>query len=478
MATSSTGGSAQALRVRFDLLYTSPQLPRDLHPRSINAALAELKSSEGFEWCCIGCNRLAANEVAQTRVQITLRHRTMKIEDNNVDMELQSLCKSLLDWKSPSSIHNCVADRNYLGILPQSIPLLGDIDKAFGVIFTLTQLKQGFESQQAPQQASWGEQGSNLYNHYMLLMNRCVYHTDIFAWISKDTIDEFAQPHSERLAKMLKLAHHYACVWASDAGHRIEHEYKQKLEHLDQKGLVELLSEASAPFFDASRKLEEAVKLLAVDNLGMLDNITARNPTASESRMIFRCLQELLSSIQPFLAAILAFSDALFERALLYGIGSGVSGAVALAAHFCPIPGGWQALELLKIGLKWGGGLTAAGSGIASVRKCREYGRTMTMKQLCTSIATVHASTRIFLLLASVDSAQGLEFGSKQREDLEELLKKRFNIETLSAENGAVGAFLQKEVGGMSKGLRKLEEEMREFKKSYTDNKGRNSSPR
>ncbi|KAH8433476.1 uncharacterized protein LDX57_011110 [Aspergillus melleus] len=39
-------------------------------------------------------------------------------------------------------------------------------------------------------------------------------------------------------------------------------EYKETLEHLDQQTLVELLSKASDPLFDASRKLEEQVKLL------------------------------------------------------------------------------------------------------------------------------------------------------------------------------------------------------------------------
>ena len=39
-------------------------------------------------------------------------------------------------------------------------------------------------------------------------------------------------------------------------------EYKQRLEHLDQESLVELLSKASDPLFSAIRKLEEEVKLL------------------------------------------------------------------------------------------------------------------------------------------------------------------------------------------------------------------------
>lgn len=99
------------------------------------------------------------------------------------------------------------------------------------------------------------------------------------------------------------------------------------------------------------------------------------------------------------------------------------------------------------------------------------------MKQLCTSIATVHASTRIFLLLASVDFAHGLEFKSKQREEFEELLQKNFNIDTLSAENGRVGAFLQKEVGELSKSLGRLESEVRKFRESYVKTEEQNSSP-
>lgn len=118
----------------------------------------------------------------------------------------------------------------------------------------------------------------------------------------------------------------------------------------------------------------------AVNNTGMSSNPTVRNPTASESRTIFRHLQELASSVHPFLAAILPFSDALFERALLYGSASVVSGIVAMAAHFCPIPGGLQSLQLLKTGLTVGGGVVAAVSGIACVCKSWEYGRTMTSK--------------------------------------------------------------------------------------------------
>ena len=99
------------------------------------------------------------------------------------------------------------------------------------------------------------------------------------------------------------------------------------------------------------------------------------------------------------------------------------------------------------------------------------------MKQLCTSIATVHASTRIFLLLVSVDFAHGFELKSKQREGFEELLQKKFNIDTLSAENGRVGAFLQKEVGKLSKSLGCLESEVRNFRDSYAKSKERNYSP-
>lgn len=108
----------------------------------------------------------------------------------------------------------------------------------------------------------------------------------------------------------------------------------------------------------------------------------SRNPTASESRIIFRCLQELVNSVQDFLKAILFFSDALFSRALLYGGISGVSALFALSAYFCPIPGSSQFLQNLKLGLTVGGGVVAAGSGIACVWKSCKYGRTITSESL------------------------------------------------------------------------------------------------
>lgn len=89
------------------------------------------------------------------------------------------------------------------------------------------------------------------------------------------------------------------------------------------------------------------------------------------------------------------------------------------------------------------------------------------MKHLCTSIGTVYASTKIFLLLVSTDSAQYLEPGSKQQQDFEHLIKQRFNIETMSTENGQVGSFLRKEVDALSRNIEKLEREVSAFEESY-----------
>ncbi|GMG22190.1 unnamed protein product [Aspergillus oryzae] len=87
-------------------------------------------------------------------------------KDGHVGIEIKSLCKSLLDWKSPSSLHTCVAERNYLGILPHSVPPLEDTDKTIRSILIFTQLRQGYETWPAPHQASWRDHGSSLWSVY------------------------------------------------------------------------------------------------------------------------------------------------------------------------------------------------------------------------------------------------------------------------------------------------------------------------
>lgn len=187
-------------------------------------------------------------------------------------------------------------------------------------------------------------------------------------------------------------------------------QYKERLQHLDQATLAQVLLEASANFLSSATELDDFVKELSklsfkVRQVLQLivdqavkesshpsvsfkrDDLRSdvRDPTIAESRKIFRCLQRLINSTGGFLQAILSFADALLVRVGSFGGISLVSALVAVAGYFCPVPGGSAAIQTavqnVKTAAMVGGGVMATGFGIACIWKCCEYSRAITSKR-------------------------------------------------------------------------------------------------